>query len=307
MAKRIPTTQKEWDWESIKKMMQRLDNAKVIYKWMTCSNKCIITTFDQDKKPVHQYKYSKSYNNENEAQAFRSANMVVKQLEKFWNDGLHENKSLMDKILERTILPTRTYDFDLPRLERGGYYTEINVKSLDLNNAYARVLFNHKLINREMYQMMVRLPKPVRLITLGMLAKSYCEYTCNDSEMDEDEGVEYWRYSKYANLYFFAVQKTTEVMMTIKNILGDSFLFFWVDGVYMKNSVKKKVMDEVISTITNRLSSQRFDYKLEAVPFLRYEKEEDGEQFLFLQKVNSKNGKVEDKEYTFSSSWERSH
>jgi hypothetical protein len=181
------------------------------------------------------------------------------------------------------------------------------VKSLDLNNAYAKALLNHRLINEEMYEIMTRLPKPVRLITLGMLAKSYCEYTCNDSDMEEDEGVKHWRYSKYANLYFFAVQKTTEVMMAIKNILGNSHLFFWVDGVYIKNSVKKKVMDEVIATITTRLPSHRFDYKLEAVPFMRYEKQESGEQSLMLKKVNSKTGKLETKDYTFSSSWEKSN
>jgi hypothetical protein len=286
--------------------MEQLDNARVMYKWKTCSNKDTITTFDKDKKPVHIYEYVQDYKDESEAQSFKMANIIVKKLEKFWNDGLHENKKLMEQLVSQKYFPaSRTYDFDLPKLERGGYYTEINVKSLDLNNAYARCLLNSKLIDNELYEMMVRLPKKVRLITLGMLAKGYVEYTMNDSDMEEDEGVRTWRYSKYSNLYFYAVQKTTDVMNTIKHILGDSFLFFWVDGIYFKSSAKKKLIDEVIATITTRLPSQRFDYKLEAVPFMRYEKEQSGEQFLFLQKVNSKNGKLEDKEYTFSASWER--
>lgn len=305
MAKRIPITKKEWDWDDIKSFINRLDNANVMYKWMTCSNKCVITTFDKDKNPVHQYKYSKSYRNEEEAESFRMANKVVKMLESFWNNDLHENKKLMDIIISERMFAQKTYDFNLPKLEIENYYIQTNVKSLDLNNAYARVLWNNRLINRDMYEMMVRLPKPVRLITLGMLAKSYVEHTCNDYDLINDDAVEHWRYSKYANLYFFAVEKTTQVMQTIKNILGDNFLFFWVDGVYFKSSTKKKVIDEVVATISNRLPSQRFDYKFEDVPFLRYEKDESGEQSLFLKKVNSKTGKVEDKEYTFSASWEK--
>ena len=303
--KKIPITKMDWDWVAIKALMTRLDKANVVYKWLNCSNKDVITTLDNNKNPVHQYKYIKPYESEEQAQTFRHANKVVKTLESFWNNGLHENKKLMDTLINNRLFAERTYDFNLPKLELNDYFVQTNVKSLDFNNAYAKVLFNHRLINRDMYEMMVRLPKPVRLVTLGMLAKSYVEHTCNDYDLINDDEVKLWRYSNYANLYFFAVQKTTEVMQTISNILGDDLLFWWVDGCYMKSSTTKKKIDEIVATITTRLPSQRFDYKWEDVPYLRYEKEASGEQFLFLQKRNSKTGKLEDKEYTFSSSWEK--
>ena len=75
--------------------------------------------------------------------------------------------------------------------------------------------------------------------------------------------------------------------------------------VPVQEDLMKKKIEEMHKTLTNRLACQVFDYKLESVPFMRYEKEPDGYQTLHLEKINSKTGMTEIKKYPFSESWEK--
>jgi hypothetical protein len=304
MSKKIPKTEYFYDEDAIKKMMY--DFRDIPFTRTDCSSKCTITTFDIDGKPDHKFIYKRPYEDDDMKIAFFKAANLVSKLVKFWNEGRHENKELMDIILERRVFHKDNYvDFNLPQLEIPNYYIESNAKSLDLNNCYARVLYNNLLIDEELYLLLINQPKQVRLVTLGMLAKAFNHRGYNGAKCENGESIYCNRKTDYANIYFYAIEQTGIVMNTLKHILGDDYLFTWVDAIFFKGRASKKKIDEMHKTLTNRLACQVFDYKLESVPFMRYEKDPDGYQTLYLEKINSKTGMSEPKSYPFSPAWEK--
>lgn len=102
------------------------------------------------------------------------------------------------------------------------------VSNIDLNCAYATCLYNANCITKETLQYLLRLPKQARLVSVGMLASRKKTFTYRDGVItDYDENV-----SEYAPFFYLAVRRTFEIMADLKRILGDRYLFTWVDGIY---------------------------------------------------------------------------
>jgi hypothetical protein len=101
------------------------------------------------------------------------------------------------------------------------------------------------------------MPKTERLPAIGMIAKKsvWITYTAGKAENWElKEGF-------YANIFFYVIQQITDLMAWAAEIAGDSFLFYWVDGLFVKNSIPKKKLEE----ITRIFSEQGYYFKYEKV------------------------------------------
>lgn len=111
------------------------------------------------------------------------------------------------------------------------------VINIDLKNAYATVLFNDGFISEKTYAFLLTLPKKDRLASVGFLAYKKDVFEFNDGGLI-DHSVEK---GPNANVFHYCVRKTHLIMDNISKILGDDFLFSWVDGIYFKDISEKTI------------------------------------------------------------------
>jgi hypothetical protein len=157
--------------------------------------------------------------------------------------------------------------------------------NIDIKSAYASVLFNHGLISTKTRKYMAQLSKRNRLACVGMLASRKDHYQMIGKEVIEKSK----EVNSMSNWFYFCVNRTNEIMMKCKEIAGDSFLFFWVDGIFLSDYSKVKPVSDYLRSIgykysfdlcTNVKYSQQNN-----VSKLRYNKGEEVKE-LFLPKKN---------------------
>lgn len=108
------------------------------------------------------------------------------------------------------------------------------VMNIDLKSAYATILYLDQLINKSTYDYLCRLPKHDRLAAVGMLAakKKIFGFGKKGSVHSFDEKI-----SPLENFFYYAVQRTFEIMQTLKSLIRSEYLFTWVDGIYFLPSM----------------------------------------------------------------------
>ena len=186
-----------------------------------------------------------------------------------------------DKTVEILQGDWSTENFDSKNgLKPCSYKTVLN---LDITSAYPYCLFINKLICLDTFNYLMALPKNERLPAIGMIAKK-------SVWIDYQKGkATTWdvKTGEYANIFFFVIQQITDLMAWAADIAGDDFLFYWVDGIFLKPTISKKKLQE----ITGIFAEQGYYYKYENVKNFSVVRENDK---LFINMI--KNG--EEKPYT---------
>jgi len=110
------------------------------------------------------------------------------------------------------------------------------IYQIDIKSCYASILKNNKLISDETFANVCKLSKENRLAAIGMLASRknifHFDETGNVYEHEQKK-------SDTSDYFFFCVQETFRIMDECKHILGDDFLFIWVDAIYFKGDMNK--------------------------------------------------------------------
>lgn len=186
-----------------------------------------------------------------------------------------------DKTVEILQGEWSTENFDSKNgLKPCSYKTVLN---LDITSAYPYCLFINKLICLDTFNYLMALPKNERLPAIGMIAKK-------SVWIDYQKGkATTWdvKTGEYANIFFFVIQQITDLMAWAADIAGDDFLFYWVDGIFLKPTISKKKLQE----ITGIFAEQGYYYKYENVKNFSVVRENDK---LFINMI--KNG--DEKPYT---------
>lgn len=115
------------------------------------------------------------------------------------------------------------------------------VFNIDLKSAYATILFNDGFISSETFSYLSNLPKHDRLASVGMLASKK-----KDFGFDKKGRVISYEHtiSPLENFFYYAVERTFEIMQNLKSILRDVYLFTWVDGIYFVPHMERLVQCE---------------------------------------------------------------
>ena len=131
------------------------------------------------------------------------------------------------------------------------------VLNLDITSAYPYCLFINKLITLDTFNYLMKLPKSERLPAIGMTAKKSVWFTYEQGK------VKTWelKTGEYANIFFYVINQITDLMNWAAEIAGDYFLFYWVDGIFLKPGIPKKRLAE----ITRIFAEQGYYYKYENV------------------------------------------
>jgi hypothetical protein len=186
-----------------------------------------------------------------------------------------------DKTVEILQGDWSTENFDSKNgLKPCSYKTVLN---LDITSAYPYCLFINKLICLDTFNYLMALPKNERLPAIGMIAKK-------SVWIDYQKGkATTWdvKTGEYANIFFFVIQQITDLMAWAADIAGEDFLFYWVDGIFLKPTISKKKLQE----ITGIFAEQGYYYKYENVKNFSVVRENDK---LFINMI--KNG--DEKPYT---------
>lgn len=152
---------------------------------------------------------------------------------------------------------------------------------VDINSAYLTVLKNENIISQSTYDYIFSRTqgdkKENRLKAVGMFAK-------NPIEIIYHNGIPFSIQSKkdpYSWVFFTAVHQTFLAMEAVKKEMKKEFLFYWVDGIFLKGNPEKAVQ------ILNKLG---FQSKIEEITeFINTEgiityKKDSEEKMLFLPK-----------------------
>lgn len=158
---------------------------------------------------------------------------------------------------------TKNYN-NKPRMTN---YNADRVLNLDISGAYAAALMVNGLISEKTFLYLKSLRKTERLVSVGMLAKGYTEFTY---EKGKCINVKAHR-EKTAQIFFYLIQEINYVMTDIQFFLGSDFIFYWVDGVFFKYSTpNSKIVD-----VENILKQSGYHYKYEDCKDFKYEVEND--------------------------------
>jgi len=149
-----------------------------------------------------------------------------------------------------------------------------DVYNIDIKSAYLNVLNNAGLLSEKTYLMASTAPKPVRLACVGMLAARKDLFTY------EGEGTEP-THSKIIldteNWFFYCVEVIGQIMMGIANLVGSSFLFFWVDGAFFLGEENVLKVREYLDGLSYKYSfdvCRNFNYlEMTNHNYVTYEKE----------------------------------
>lgn len=109
--------------------------------------------------------------------------------------------------------------------------------NIDINAAYPTCLYNAKLIDYKMYARLMSLNKDERLAAIGMMASRKRKFNFIGGEVDSYEDTE----SPYSKYFFYCVQTISEIIWKCEVIAGNSFVYSWVDGLYVTD---KKVAEQ---------------------------------------------------------------
>lgn len=77
-----------------------------------------------------------------------------------------------------------------------------------------------------------KLLKRARLIALGSLAKKTIHYEFKGKQLIKSYTE---RKLETENIWFTVCKRVSDVMIEVMNTVGDNCIFFWVDGIYVKN------------------------------------------------------------------------
>lgn len=161
------------------------------------------------------------------------------------------------------------------------------IYNIDIKSAYLNVLNNHGLLSVKTYSIGRKLSKRDRLAMVGMLAsrKDIFEMIGNKT-LSRDKVI-----ADTCSWFYFCVNRTNEIMADCKKIIGNDFLFFWVDGIFFTGRENIKPVTDHLRAIGYRYSldvcNDMIYSEINELKKLRYHKGDEYKE-LYLPKKNNK-------------------
>lgn len=133
-----------------------------------------------------------------------------------------------------------------------------DVFCVDINSAYLTVLRNEQIIDEKLYRDILKKTKDPRkkmdrLKAIGMFARNQIVINFKNGEKQD---IDPPKRNPYAWVFFTACKKTSEAMEVVKKEMRKDFLFYWVDGIFLKGNPDRAV--EILKNLN-------FESKIELV------------------------------------------
>ncbi len=240
-----------------------VEKAKNAIEFLKTSKKpfqVIMTNYTINIKGAVNYKFMK------EERSFKFFSMYNKL-----------KKEVSEYLLKNEISQCKNiFYYDIaPKLD----FEEKQVFNVDLTSAYLHVLKNEKIISQVLFEELNALDKQDRLSIVGMLASKKSVYSFNESgniynfEIIEDKALR--------NVFFHCVNITFLIMQEIKNLIGESYIYSWVDGVYFTNEMDNFLIEDYLINI-------KYPFKCETLENFTYKNEKDHVKIEFDKGIKTK-------------------
>ena len=162
--------------------------------------------------------------------------------------------------------------------------------NIDISSAYATCLLNSKLISKETYLFLQKIPKTERLPAMGMLARNQLIINFEKGEPISNERFT----ADTAQIFFYIISEINKMMQTVMQMAGDHFLFYWVDGIFLKQDIPVKLLDQ----IENVFLHKNYAVKYESVKDLEWKREEDSVVITMIKNGENKRYAFKDRNYS---------
>ena len=163
--------------------------------------------------------------------------------------------------------------------------SENNVLNIDISSAYVYAIYNCGIITKPTFDYLQTMKKKERLPALGMLASAYTKFYFEKGKVVKYEAFR----QPTAQIFFKLIQEINDVMEECAWILGEDYIFHWVDGIFFKKTTSVKKINQVEKI----LQDMDFPYKYEGVE--KFKMRKDGENYVISMIKNGEN-----KRYDFS-------
>lgn len=118
-----------------------------------------------------------------------------------------------------------------------------NVVNVDISSAYLTVLRNVGMVTQPTYDYVQAKHKLTRLKAVGMLATQKTVFTY---EKGRFKVAELKKDDRLRNVFFYCCYRVGEVMNQIAAEVGNDFLFFWVDGIYLREGADHARVENIL-------------------------------------------------------------
>lgn len=167
-----------------------------------------------------------------------------------------------------TMFPKQYFEADVQYVEcdpklKNQVFTDI--VEIDIDQAYWETARLLGVISEEIYDigMSGEISKQARMVALGSLAKKTYHYTFHGQRLIKAEEE---RSLDTENVWFTICKRVADVMQEIKKIMGEDYLFYWVDGVYVKNN------PEVIEKVQSIIAAWGYNSKIKPIHSIECDK-----------------------------------
>tara|TARA_E500000318_G_scaffold23707_1_gene24054 strand:- start:1849 stop:2688 length:840 start_codon:yes stop_codon:yes gene_type:complete len=152
------------------------------------------------------------------------------------------------------------------------------VLNIDIKNAYPTVLKNLGIADEKLLKRLSQLSKPNRLACLGMLAQQKTTYQYKGTKIVNS----FTKEKETRPLFLYLVQKIDNLMQEIAMIAGEYFIFYWVDGIYLRSDIP----DSILNEITKKIKQDNYRYHFDILT--EFNIWQDGDKLLVLFKKDGK-------------------
>jgi len=171
----------------------------------------------------------------------------------------------------------RTENYSNNQFEDDFYYDK--VINLDVTSCYPYTAYLKKMICRNTLDFLMMLDKTDRLPALGMLAYNRFYYEYLNGELQSVNQVS----GPWARIFYFIIETVNKLFLDLKEIAGDYYILHWVDGIFLKPDIPKKILSEINNRIIQEgyvlrnENCEKFSYKRDGVT-IRVSMEKNGEK-----------------------------
>lgn len=116
---------------------------------------------------------------------------------------------------------------------------------IDISSCYITCLKNAKIISNNLFDEINSLPKSERLISLGMLAYEPYEIEYENGKRKSIKKVG----NEYSHVFYHACYLTMLLMENIIKLIGNEYLFYWVDGIFFKDQYHYYIIRDYLSSL----------------------------------------------------------
>lgn len=152
----------------------------------------------------------------------------IKSVKKYIMDN-----DIADKFIDTDYLAKKIFYIDTKDYVEGEIIND--VVEIDINRAYWETAYLMGVISKSIYVRGLEIDKRVRLACLGTLAKRTEEWVFDGNKFFKRKEK---RSYETENIWFAICRRVSDVMQECVKIAGDDFVFYWVDGIYVKNNAE---------------------------------------------------------------------